>query len=224
MTAVTKLKRWLAKPPREQLAAVTYRLGRARDALVEHCYWLVFDRPRRLKFAGAIAPTDPHARAYEPSTGVALRRILHEAVKAHVSVEHFVDLGSGKGKICIYAARERRFDSIIGVEFDAALVAIARANRARAGLDGIRFLHEDARAFRLPDGPCFVFMFNPFDDSVINAFLAINRDHFTCHGSVIGYVNDQYRVALAQAGFEVLFRDQPSKTSLHRFIRRDAKA
>ena len=218
MSGLAKLRRWLAKPAREQRASVTYRLGCARDALVEHWYWLVFERPRRLEFAGMIAPTDPHARAYEPSTGVVLRRILHEAVKAHVSVEHFVDLGSGKGKICIYAARERGFASITGVEFDAALVAIAEANRARAGLDGIRFLHQDARTFRLPDGPCFVFMFNPFDDSVINAFLAANRDHFGRHRSVIGYVNDQYRVTLAQAGFEVLFRDQPSKTSLHRFI------
>ena len=83
----------------------------------------------------------------------------------------------------------------------------------------MRFVHADAGSYLLPDGPCCAFMFNPFDATIIRDFVETNRAHFATHGSVIGYVNDVYRLTFADLGFEVLFRDQGIKTSLHRLIR-----
>lgn len=83
----------------------------------------------------------------------------------------FMDMGSGKGRALLLAA-DRPFRRLIGVEFAAALHAVAEANvRARAERLGpdprIELRHGDAAATALPDDPLLLFLFNPFDASVM---------------------------------------------------------
>ncbi|MGA9882407.1 MAG: class I SAM-dependent methyltransferase [Candidatus Acidiferrales bacterium] len=77
----------------------------------------------------------------------------------------FVDLGCGKGRTLILAAR-RGFKRVIGVEFSPGLVAIARKNLKRTGLDA-EVVDEDAGQYRLPDDNLVIYMYNPFGSAVM---------------------------------------------------------
>lgn len=87
----------------------------------------------------------------------------------------FVDYGSGKGRVLVFAAR-RPFDRVIGIEFarelhDQSLDNLARAGRhLRAGLVDVRL--EDAADSGLPSGPLVLFFFNPFEPPVMAQVLA----------------------------------------------------
>ena len=81
----------------------------------------------------------------------------------------FVDLGSGKGRALLLAARYP-FARIIGVEFAEELHRAAMANAARLpGETRIELVQGDAAAYALPAGPLVVYLFNPFDRPLMQA-------------------------------------------------------
>ncbi|MBD8868646.1 class I SAM-dependent methyltransferase [Nocardioides donggukensis] len=87
----------------------------------------------------------------------------------------FVDVGSGKGRVVVLAARES-FARVIGVEFSPDLDAVARRNVARLPPElrrngRIRLLTMDATEFELPSAPLVLYFFNPFDDAVLQVVL-----------------------------------------------------
>lgn len=73
----------------------------------------------------------------------------------------------------------------------------------------------DAAAFILPKAINLVFIFNPFDQVILKKFISINLEHFKTHQSVIAYANDVHKATLATFGFQVVFRNQTRKISLH---------
>ena len=158
-----------------------------------------------------------HSRAYQAVTCVAIRELLDEAKKTGIVFDHFIDLGSGKGKACFYAAANYRFRRLIGVEFSAPLVRAADRNLMRFGTDNICFVNADAASFSLPAGDNLVYLFNPFGEAILLEFLKNNMDMFRRSRSVIAYVNDQHRLCLAKAGFVTLFRNQDAQSSLHQY-------
>jgi SAM-dependent methyltransferase len=158
-----------------------------------------------------------HSRAYQSVTCVAIRQLLDEAKKTGIVFDHFIDLGSGKGKACFYAAARYRFRRIIGVEFSAPLVRAADSNIRKFGADHICFVNADAATFSLPAGDNLVYLFNPFDEAILIEFLENNIDKFRRSRSVIAYANDKHRLCLAKAGFVTLFRNQDSQSSLHQY-------
>lgn len=110
-----------------------------------------------------------HAGDYAPSNPAVFRRIVRASgVDPHYFT--FVDLGCGKGRILI-AAAAYPFRSIVGIEADAALSAIARCNleRVPAGCGGGSVVHADARTADFPDGNLFIFMYSPFRGPVFEA-------------------------------------------------------
>lgn len=214
---------WLRKPLRYKLrsarAKAIVALHRAADA------W--FDRRHGLDCGGFIRNEDlqtdcaaslPHARAYEAVTCAAVGRLLDEANKTGIAFDKFIDIGSGKGKACFYAAAHGRFNQLIGVEFSAPLVAAADANKKRFGAHDISFLNMDATVFSLPAGDHLVFLFNPFGEVVLRQFLENNIDRFRQSRTVIAYANDQHRHCLAKLGFVTLFRNQDAQASLYQYI------
>jgi SAM-dependent methyltransferase len=88
----------------------------------------------------------------------------------HVPDYTFVDLGCGKGRALLLAG-EVPFKSVIGVEFVPAFADVARKNLAIAAAKGMRSDIEvvtgDATQFDFPSGPLLVYLFNPFDSSII---------------------------------------------------------
>lgn len=218
-----KISVWLQKPFAHKLRSIAAK-GHGVIILMAD---MLFEKRHRLDCAGYIRNSDlettysaslPHAMAYQAVTCRAVGELIDEAQKIGIVFDNFVDLGSGKGKACFYAAAKSSFKKIIGVEFSGPLVEVADVNKKKFGADNISFLNIDASLFSLPEGNNLVFLFNPFREVILQKFLEGNIDHFKKNRSVIAYANDQHRLCLASLGFATLFRNQDSQSSLHQYI------
>jgi len=121
----------------------------------------------------AIGPNIAHATHYEPTPVGEL-----DALLAHVPFPFegaaFVDLGAGMGR-ALLAAASYPFRRIVGVEISPALAAIARDNleifERRAARPprcrDLRIVCEDAAAYRFPRGDLVVYLYNPFDATLV---------------------------------------------------------
>jgi len=126
---------------------------------------------------------------------------LHEALPENKADWAFVDLGAGKGRAVLAAAR-RPYRRVVGVEFaselaDAARRLIASAEGLRAG--SVEILHMDAAQYELPEGPVIVFLFDPFDSPVIKQVAASIARSYAQDPQpiVIAYLNPRYPTVFA---------------------------
>jgi hypothetical protein len=83
----------------------------------------------------------------------------------------FIDLGSGKGKALLLAS-EYPFERIIGVEYSEPLHRIAQSNLAAyrnpaMQCTRIESVCADAAAFAIPPRPCVFYLYNPFDEIIL---------------------------------------------------------
>ena len=69
----------------------------------------------------------------------------------------------------------------------------------------------------MPDSKCLIFLYNPFDDIILEKFVANNYSHFKRHESVIAYAFDVHRETLLLNGFRTVFRAPEKKLSLYKF-------
>lgn len=99
----------------------------------------------------------PYVSAQWPSLALILRHLRHNGT--------FVDLGSGKGKALLMAARHP-YRRVVGVEIDAGLAEIARLNieltRRRRRAETVECVVATVRDWRVPDDTSVVFMYNSF--------------------------------------------------------------
>jgi SAM-dependent methyltransferase len=94
----------------------------------------------------------------------------------------FLDLGCGKGRAVLLAS-ELGFREAVGVELNAGLAEIARANariRTAAGKarSPIRIEWREATEVEWPSGPCLVYLYNPFAEPVMRAVVEAMRERF----------------------------------------------
>jgi SAM-dependent methyltransferase len=94
----------------------------------------------------------------------------------------FLDLGCGKGRAVLLAS-ELGFREAVGVELNAGLAEIAKANAAIWTAAGkarspIRIECRDATEGRWPPGPCLVYLYNPFAEPVMRAVVEAMRECF----------------------------------------------
>ena len=118
-------------------------------------------------------PNREHGRAYQPTSAFAFGRLMRE-VDVPRSVG-FVDLGCGKGRVLLLAA-ESGFARVVGVEFAPELVADARRNVARwrsrtSSPCDIQIVEGDVLNYVITPNDAVFFLFNPFDDVVLNGVL-----------------------------------------------------
>jgi len=162
---------------------------------------------------------DRHATAYygvAPSVFRALIRRWQRSRPAGAMEEFsFIDVGAGMGRAMLLAA-QLSFRQVIGVELNPTLARIARRNlavwrasgRARAPM---KMVCGDAAEFRLPEGPCLAFLFNPFGAPVMRRVLGAWKKAHAGRAAPLDilYVNnEQERVLERQAGFARLFLGQ----------------
>ncbi len=119
----------------------------------------------------------------------------------------FVDLGSGKGRALLLAARYP-FSRIIGVEYSQSLHQIAQQNVARCPENvkqcrQIQTLCLDAAEFEFPPGPLVLFLYNPFWPPVmekvienVGASLRLSPRRI-----IVTYFNPQHAALWERAGF-----------------------
>jgi SAM-dependent methyltransferase len=128
-------------------------------------------RPGELRLEGANAE---YAVGYFGTPSWVVDRALN-ALKIDHDRFVFVDLGCGKGRVLLRAAR-RSFHRVDGVDLSEAMTEAALENIRRAQAAGtIRtrvFAHKmDATCYRLPRQPLILYMFNPFGEPVLHAVL-----------------------------------------------------
>jgi SAM-dependent methyltransferase len=186
----------------------------------------VFEKYYGFNFSGNIAADDlvtsyatkKNAFEYRPVFIGTLRKLFSEVEKLDCKYQNFIDIGSGKGKACFYALKKQLFKQVIGIEFSKELIDIAIKNQNIIDASNVNFLNMDASNYTLPDEKSLIFLFNPFDQIVLERFLKNNMDHFAVQNSVVAYANDVHRNVLAKMGFETIFRNQTRKISIHRMV------
>lgn len=167
---------------------------------------------RDLRFGNA---NDRHATAYYAVAPSVQRDLIARWRRtkplADMDAYTFVDLGAGMGRAMLVAA-EYRFRAVVGVEFHPTLAGIARRNLAlwrKAGrAKAPTRLHcADALDFRLPAGPCVLFLFNPFAAPLLKRLLRLWSSSLKGRENQVDllYVNHEH---------QLLFRTQPGWTRL----------
>ena len=129
--------------------------------------------PAYLSLTGSEA--DRHLIPYAGCVPSALRRVLQTLPAPEGAT--FLDLGCGKGRALIVAS-EMPFRRIIGVEILPELVSAARRNVARVhksypARPRIVIQQGDASHPDWPAGPVVVFLYHPFDHSLVQVL----KDH-----------------------------------------------
>lgn len=132
----------------------------------------------------------------------------------------FVDLGSGKGRILMYASA-CPFRRIVGVEFAAELHAaasenVARGRHPRQRCADIEVVHCDAVEFEIPDDPCVFFLFNPFERYVLEQVVDNIRVSYERHPRpmYVVYHNPVHAAAFDECGlFERVWARTRSRRS-----------
>lgn len=169
---------------------------------------------------------DRHSTAYfgvAPSVFHALVKRWQKAISPRRLEDFtFVDVGAGMGR-AILLASELPFKFVVGVELHPTLAVIARRNARvwrAAGLERsrMRVVCRDAVEFRMPAGPCLVFLFNPFGAPVMRRLLAGWRKAFKGRGGELDilYVNNEQEWVLEQmaqmAGFTRTFHGKVKRS------------
>jgi len=137
---------------------------------------------------------------------------ISDAGHAAISQYSFIDLGCGKGR-AVMMASEFSFRQVIGVELNASLAKTAESNLAAwtsAGraMCSARILHQDATEFSFPDGPCLLYLFNPFAAPVVKLLLEQLEAEFVSRPGQLDiiYFNPEAGELLeAHAGFRLLW-------------------
>ncbi len=126
----------------------------------------------------------PHTRngtALVSSSKDFFRRVLRELEEAagkRVPRKGFIDYGSGKGAAVVHA-REAGFEKVYGVEFARELHETAVRNVERLGLTHVYLYHLDAAQFAPPPETTLIYLFNPFDEVVMEKVVRqIRRSRF----------------------------------------------
>jgi hypothetical protein len=130
---------------------------------------------------------------------------------------NFIDIGSGKGKICFEVARKYKFSKIIGVEYERCLVDVANQNKKLLKDDGSNFVCEDASSYILPNGNNVIFIFNSFDEFVLKRFLDINMENMCKYKNIILYASNIHRDVFLINGAKVLYEDLNRRLSVFVF-------
>jgi SAM-dependent methyltransferase len=159
---------------------------------------------------------DRHSTAYfgvAPSVFRALvKRWQRMKPAAPIDQFTFIDVGAGMGRAMLLAT-EYPFQRVVGVELNPLLARVARRNveswqDAKRAKTQMQLICGDAVDAPLPDGPCVVFMFNPFGASVMRRLLKRLAVVFVDRATKLDllYVNhEQDHVIEQQAGFKRLF-------------------
>jgi hypothetical protein len=114
------------------------------------------------------------AHPYEGTPFGTIKRVLAH-LPHNVSNYSFVDYGSGKGRVILMASR-LRFREVIGVEFAESLHQLAELNISRFKGNKncpVRSVHCRAEKFEIPDGPCVLYLYNPFEPTI--AYKVVKR-------------------------------------------------
>lgn len=112
-----------------------------------------------------------HGSFYQPTMALSFNRLLDTIPLPSESV--LVDFGCGKGRVLLLAAL-RGIKKAVGIEFSPELCEIARNNvriveQATGSCLNISVIEGDVTHYEIEDDQNIFFLFNPFDDVILEA-------------------------------------------------------
>ena len=147
-----------------------------------------------------------HASIYQPVNFYTAERLFENIAPPDLNGS-FLDMGCGKGRVLAIAAAYG-FKELIGVDFSAQLChdAMQLGENLEAKFPGINIIIEceDARYYIIPDRVSVIFLFNPFDDLIMQDFIKQVADTLKRNPRRIKilYANPQCKKQWLDAGFE----------------------
>ena len=149
---------------------------------------------KRVQIVATDSPSLSHGVRYSASPETAIRWCIENCGMPHVQTT-FVDVGCGKGRVLIVAAMYP-FRRVVGVEYSAELAAICRDNLERLNITSkCEVIVGDASDFKFPDENMLIFLYNPFDSTILNRVL-----------KHIAATRGQVRIAQLGPGHDVIRR------------------
>jgi len=152
-----------------------------------------------------------HATIYMPVSYDILETVF-EQVPAGAN-QHFLDIGCGKGRAMCVAAH-KGFTSLTGIDFSKEFCAAAAANLSitRQKFPGLRYsvINNDAFYFEIPPDVDVIFMFNPFDEIIMDGVAENILESFEMQPRKITliYANPLHKEKLTAVGFKQIFYAQ----------------
>jgi len=129
---------------------------------------------------------------------------------------HFLDIGCGKGRaICV--AAHKGFNKVTGIDLSKQFCIAAEENLAitKKCFPGLQYkiINNDAFYFEIPNDVDHIFMFNPFDDVIMDAVAENILESFEISPRTITlvYVNPLYKQELLNVGFKEMYYTQKMK-------------
>jgi hypothetical protein len=169
------------------------RWFRLSDVALEHAIDGSFDRRYGINTCRRISARKLRSREplrHGESTGYAGTPARHfsrliQALAVRTKEYHFVDVGSGKGRIVILAAMHD-FRAVTGIELSPTIHDVALQNLAAIRNFGVmkcepELLNMDALDYEFPPSPLLLYLYNPFRDRTMERF--VDRIAETYHRS-----------------------------------------
>ncbi len=130
--------------------------------------------------------------------------------------QHFLDLGCGRGRALCVAAHNG-FNKITGIDFSKELCTAANENlmltKQKNPSIEYKVINNDAFYFEIPTDADCIFMFNPFDDVIMNGVAENILESFEINPRdiYIIYVNPLYKEELTNLGFKQVYHTKKMK-------------
>jgi SAM-dependent methyltransferase len=155
-----------------------------------------------------------HATIYMPASYGLLEDIFLQL--KNTSHLHFLDIGCGKGRALCMAA-QHGFGKVTGIDFSKEFCLVAEKNLAvtKQKMPGLQYqvINNDAYYYEIPNDADCIFLFNPFDDFILNAVAENILESFEISPRTITliYVNPVYKQELTNVGFKQIYHTQRMK-------------
>lgn len=184
-------------------------------------YWLdirfhVNTRPHLLSRDSSIIGSHiANANPHYGSNWFLLKSVFHDLIRKNIVIplnSHLLDFGCGAGRVLI-AAKLFGIKKVTGVEFSNNLCRRAEENLRKIAIreflnfdSGWEVIHADACSYIIPDDVTLIFLYNPFDASIINivAQRILKFVNSVNHTVTIIYVNPVHDSIFEQLGFKKL--------------------
>jgi SAM-dependent methyltransferase len=155
-----------------------------------------------------------HATIYMPVSYTLLEEIFEQLP---VTIRnHFLDLGSGKGRALCVAAH-KGFKKVTGLDFarDLCVAAEENLNITKQKIPALEYkvINNDAFYFEIPDDVDCIFFFNPFDEIIMSAVvnnICTSLQNNPRKISII-YVNPLHKELFLKAGFTETWHSKKMK-------------
>ena len=129
---------------------------------------------------------------------------------------HFLDIGCGKGRaLCV--APYKGFNKVSGIDLSKEFCIAAEENLAitKKHFPGLQYkiINNDAFYFEIPNDADHIFMFNPFDEVIMDAVAENILESFEINPRTITviYVNPICKQELLNVGFKEIYHTQKMK-------------